>query len=278
MELKLLAAHDTGRSTDWVFTVLPYSGEVVTWEQESVKRMICVYNLVDGQLQRLREVQAAHVSCLLGVIIEGREFLFVASFADDVKLVDMANGEVSAVYHCEPHPRRMCLGEPGKLWVLFSARSSGNTYDVIELSYSSSVLAPSGRTVKTPIPFPSGLCYIPAPIDALVIARPSSFLCQCISLESCDELWKVKGIVDGKRVWPFGVAYFPQHQVLLIADKENKRILALDPGSGSHLQSLPVPEEVGKPQELCLQNDKLFCASFDGSDSAHGKISCFSLR
>ncbi len=154
-----------------------------------------------------------------------------------------------------------------------------HSFDVIELDCSRSTFTPTGRGFPvTELRLSSAPCYLPAPHNALVFSDVEADVLLSVDCESGEKLWELKGEVDGAVIDPEGLTVSPQHQLILMADDDNKRILALDPSSGSHLQSLPVPEEVGNPVHLCLHNELLFVSSSVLGEGGWSRmLSCFSL-
>lgn len=94
---------------------------------------------------------------------------------------------------------------------------------------------------------------------------------------SCDTgsgLWEVKGEVAGKEICPFSLLFSQQHHVLLVADRYSYRILVLNPGDGSLLQSIQLPPEVGEPFNMWWYRDQLVLRSY--KDGYH--FSFFSVQ
>ncbi len=275
--------------------MLPWSGEVALWGYSRVQNahVISIFGLAgSGQkkLQKLREVKGScqHYSPrLCAVEVGGKKMLAVSCYACGIKLIDMLSGEVMEAYSSSGEggftPQQLCAGEPGKLWM---SRRKGNVkedeYDLVELDCSATTFTPTGKNFQKWF-FPCGLViYLPAPFKILVICSIdySGAVLQGQHAETGDVLWHLSGEVDGAEILPVGVTFSPQHQLILMADGSNRRILALDPSSGSHLQSLPVPETLGNPGFLCLHNELLFLQSGVQDESGLNTIdtlSCFSL-
>ena len=274
-------------------TVLPLTGEVVVRgkETEEAPFAVHVFGLVgsgEKKLQKLREVKAScqHSPGLSVVGVEGRMLLAVTCEAcRRVTLIDLKTGDASTAYQggLKADDFRYCdqrVGELGKLWLLQVQVIGGDTnnlrWNVIELDCSRATFTPTGRGFLIDLKRCSSFCYLPAPHNALVFSDGKSKVLLSVDCESGEKLWELKGKVDGAKIDPIGVTFSPQHQLILMADEDNRRILVVDPSSGSHLQSLPVPQEVGNPFHLCLHNERLFMISHIRSKNSN-MLSCFSL-
>ncbi len=278
LTLELLKSYDSRLIRVSGFTVLPESGRAVMLGEASTKdpHTIHIWQRVDGgQLKWLREVKAPcrhEMMGVLGVVVEGRELLAVAcKDCEVVKFMDLESGKVFAEFeYGEEKPWKLCAGEPGKLWVWMVGG------EVIELDCSTLRPTPTGRKVSVNLPHCDDFCFIPAPHDVLIAVHHKIHTCFCVSCDSDKEKWEQKGQVDTKKIWPWGVTFCPRHQVVLMGDHKNNRILVLDPSSGSHLQTLPLPDEVGSPYDVRLYGDQLFMISHCRDPDFH-KVSCFSV-
>ena len=97
----------------------------------------------------------------------------------------------------------------------------------------------------------------------------------CVSAETGEKVWKVAGEVDGEMIEPHRLLFSPQHQVLLVADGENSRVMVLHPRDGSHLQTIQPDQNMGAIYELCLHQNKLVVWHGDGSKV---KLSYFTIN
>ncbi len=269
----------------------------MVWGPDFTFSNIHIFGLVgfeQKKLQKLREVEAPclHAPSLCPVEVQGRRLLGVAcsNYMDlNVTLNDLSNGEVVDEFKYGDksglRPMLLCAGEPGKLWLIRLNDLYGeNEFHLIELDCSGMKLKPTGRTLPVAFKRLGSVCYLPAPYNALVTnAGPDVLL--SVDCESGERLWELKGDVDGAEINPAGVTFSPQHQLILVSDWKNSRIMALDPSSGSHLQSLPVPKTLGLLSHLRVHNEHVFLLSYveDGFDeegesiSTH-TLSCFSLN
>ena len=96
-----------------------------------------------------------------------------------------------------------------------------------------------------------------------------------MSAETGEKVWEVKGEVDGVECYPHGMLFSPQHQVLLVADGENCRVLVLHERDGSYLQTIQLDREMGVITELCLHQNKLVVRHKAGGKE---KVSYFSVN
>lgn len=238
--------------------VLPSSGAAVVRGQASDRHYVFrVCELSGGKLKEVREVKAPCDDSnldVMGLTAAGKDVVAaVCRTCAAVKLLDPATGDVSDGFTMEGlgSPWQLCPGDPGKAWVWCFSQDS----PAVELDCSSTPLRPTGRTLHPGLHECYGVCFLPAPFNALVLVHYDKNVVVCVSCDSDKKVWEVKGKVDGKTIWPNGVVFSAQHQVVLVADK--RRLLALDPRDGSHRQTLPLPQQAGTPDRLCLHDDKL---------------------
>ena len=222
------------------------------------------------------------------VVADQRKLLAAVCFhCSNIKLIDTLKGGVSEVHKgstdkSEFRPVNLCAGEPGKLWLFRLKVTEGTAdnikHDVIELDCNGTKFTPTSRGFLIDLKRCSSFCYLPAPHNALVFSDGKSKVLLSVDCESGEKLWELKGDVDGAEINPAGVTFSPQHQLILLADYHNSRVLALDPSNGSHLQTLALPEELGCTQFLSLHNEHLFVIIENRSETQRSfMLSCFSL-
>ncbi len=269
------------------FTVLQ-TGEIAIWAKapDGDPFMVFVCQQVDGKIQKLRETTAPcehEVWGLLGVVVKGKELLAVAcNVCRSVKLMGLGSTKCTEYYNNQTKPCRLCAGEAEKLWVSFEGGAVAEM-DCVNVKFTDRYFTTFDallvrHNLEEATTSVDGLCFLPAPHNAVVVSRTDNGFCRCFTCEpeKIEKKWEVKRMVHGKRISPKGLVFSPRHQVLLLADSLNSRILVLDPSSGSHLQTLPVPHEVGVPRDMCLHNEQLFVSSFRvGEDFC--RMSVFSL-
>ncbi len=235
--LHTVSTHNTGLNSTQRFTVLPNSGSIVMrgGTAENIPWALHQYKLEGGRLQKLRQVKQPcehrYNMDILGVLVEGEELLAVAcKGCGNIKLVNMETEEHHIAYSSKNGPYTLCLGEEGRIWVCCY-----NDNTVRELNCTTKIFTETGRTVST-----TGSCYymlcLPAPHKALVLSHTDWL--EAVSCETGQQLWRLQGEVDGSKLDPKGLT---QHELLLVADKTNSRILVLNPATGSLLQTFPSP-------------------------------------
>ena len=99
-----------------------------------------------------------------------------------------------------------------------------------------------------------GMCYIPTPYHLIVLSEANEI--RAISCISKETLWKTWGEIDRKEINPRGLLFLPNHNALLAGDGSNSRVLVLDPGNGSHRQTIPLPG-MEKVCGLCVIDNKV---------------------
>ena len=149
----------------------------------------------------------------------------------------------------------MSHGEKGKLYVVHVVKGG---IQVLELDCSRETFSGPGKIVQSGMERYYDMCYIPSPHRLIVLSdnyEPTIIL--SVSAETGEKVWEVKGEVNGVECNPHSMLFSPQHQVLLVADGENSRVLVLHPGDGSHLQTIQLDGEMAIIWELCLHQNKL---------------------
>ena len=269
MELEVLSSHDTNVFQTGRFRVLPSSGDVVVQARatEFADWKFYIYKLKYGHLQR-RSIKGScdHslVGCcdLLALFIDGQEIMAISCVkCEDLKLVDPDTGETTVVYKSIKYkPYTMCHGDAGRLWV----QSCTDGFPVIELSCSQRTFTETGRTVL-PCSKSYYMCCLPPPNQGLMFSNHKD-----------ERVWAVSPF--GSVLWEFrsspsallGLVF---SHVILVADYWNGRITVLRPSDGSLVGTLPVPDRLEDPYEICLYRNQLVILS--GKVHLHRSKICF---
>ena len=165
--------------------------------------------------------------------------------------------------------KKMCKGEEGTLYAMIFGPD-----EVIELTCTAAEFTRK-KAIHTGVPNPDGMCYVPKPRHLLVVSdhdagkvlavdvrnktqSHSATTSEPISPTGLDEatsirfptgesvenreiVWTLGGPVEGKRICPRGLLYSEASDSVLVADGERSRVLILDPGTGSPLQTIKPP-------------------------------------
>ena len=159
---------------------------------------------------------------------------------------------ILAFYHPKYRPSVMSHGEKGVMYVLHG----GNEFALLELNSGKVPFNGHKKSIYLRIDRYHGFQYIPDPYNLLGLSWWKDSIIRAVSLETRQEVWEIKGEVDGKIIFPRGLLFSPQ-QVLLVADGTNCRVLVLHPGDGSHLQTIQFNQTIGTVYELGLLANKL---------------------
>ena len=130
---------------------------------------------------------------------------------------------------------KMCQGDDS----CFYAEHFG-TDEILELDCSPIPFRIKKR-IRTGVTQPNGMCYVPLPLNMLVVSDHNNRKIQAVSCKNNEIIWKLSGSVDGSKIYPHGLlhsASYNDKAAILVADGENSRVLVLDAGSGSHLQTI----------------------------------------
>ena len=190
-----------------------------------------------------------------------------------IRLSDVENEDVTVAFHDSRfRPARMSHGEGDVMYVVHAVKGG---FPVLELNTAQVPFTGPVRTIQSGMEMYHSMCYIPSPHRLIVLSDAhAGNTIRAVSAETGEKVWEVKGEVDGVQCQPCGMLFSPQHQVLLVADGRNCRLLVLHPGDGSHLQTLQLDREMCIT-ELCLHQNKLVVQHNAGGKE---KVSYFSIK
>ena len=240
------------------------SGQVVVRGKtsEETPPAFHIFSLTSTGWKKLREVKRLcdHDNVyVLPITVNNIEQLAVSCHACRIiKLYNLDTLQLTTAFH-DPkyYPGRMSHGENGKMHVVQQVCGS---VPILELDCSEEMFSGPCKIVQSEITVPYSMHYIPSPHRLIVLSLniPPTTI-QAVSAERGEKVWEVKGQVDGVECNPHGLLFSPQHQVLLVADGTNKRLLVLNPGNGSHLQTIQLGHVLDDDviTELCLHQNKL---------------------
>ena len=255
------------------------SGIVVLWGKtsEQTPAAIHLYNSSTGftKLPEVKGLCQHDNQLLLPVTMNNKELLAVSCrLCQMIRLLDVENEDVTIAFHDSRfYPGRMSHGEGDVMYVLHSVKGAK---PVLELNTAQVPFTGPVRTIKSGMKMYFGMCYIPSPHRLIVLSdNYDPGIIRAVSAETGEKVWEVKGEVDGVECEPNGMLFSPQHQVLLVADGRNCRLLVLHPGDGSHLQTIQLDREMDVIAELCLHQNKLVVHHHAGRKV---KVSYFSIN
>ncbi len=251
LELRTHTPLDAQLLYSWRFATLEQSNTIlVLGAKNNAPWALHQYRLEGGKLQKIRHIKlpCAHEYDIrmLGVVIKGQELLsVVCSECGDIKLLNLETGETHVAYRSEKVPHRLCLGEADCLWIW-----CWKDFTFREITCNSETFSETGRFfTRTPRGLCSCMCFLPAPHRILAF-KYRDWL-EAVSCETGQQLWKLDGKVDDKKIDPHDIFFHPAHHVLLVP--ENERILVLNPQTGHIQQVLPA----SYPHSFCWLGDRL---------------------
>ena len=270
--------HDTGLPF-WGYTrfTVMSSGQVVIWGKtsEETPPAFHIFSLRSAGWKKLREVKRlcdhddnVHI---LPITVNKKEQLAVSCpDCETIKLYNVDTLQVTNAFHdTNYYPGAMSHGEKGKLYVVHQVKSEKK---VMELDCSGKTFSGPNKIVQSGMEWYYGMYYIPSPHRLIVLTYWGDSIIRAVGAETGENVWEVNGEVDGVQCQPCGMQFSPQHQVLLVADGENCRVLVLHPGDGSHLQTIQLGDVI---TELWLHQNKLVVGHNGGGKE---KVSYFSVN
>ena len=264
--LRHLSTHDT-RLQHWgygQFTVME-SGLVVLFGKSSEQTPAAFHLYLKDESRgwkKLAEVRALceHEECarLHPVHIEKKELLAVScSRCHMIRLLDTeSEGVTVAFLHGKCNPGSMSKGDGTALYALHLVNNQPTS--VIELESRAVPFKGPKKKIYSGLATSYSVCYIPHPYKLLVFTfNKNPGIIRAVSTETGQKVWQIEGKVDEKECHPHGMQFSQHHQVLLVADGINCRILVLHPKNGSHLQTIQLKPEMYAIVHLHLNQDKL---------------------
>ena len=272
---------------------MPQSGDVVVSgaEEKDGPWSLFVFSLKDGNLIR-KEISSScahnNIAFLSSLIIHRREKLVVScSGCDDLKWLNLQTGRWRKAFRgCQPF--NMYSGGSDTIFVQSRLGRS-----ILQLNGSTYVFQGPIRTLYTDMQV-MGTCYIPSPVDALVISDWYSSKMVALSVKNNKVIWEfqekkveinMENEYQGEQtrenneqqgngndkvnasktvVWDrVGLLFHPNHNVLIVADGDNERVLIINPGDGSLIQTPDLPD-MGAVFALELYKDEIVMLHFDG--------------
>ena len=274
---------------EWCLSFVPLkkTGQMVVSQKKNNKGPWSLFLLTlgeEGLIEKRIKSPCKHAVHLLNIPVKGQEHIALCCVkcgAFKIMNISKSIGEDSSDHSDEIKyeissafdkvlVHRICQGELNRLYVLSKSDK------IIELNTSTVPFKEVDRSsIRTKIKsnLYRDLCYVPDPHKIIIVS--DGITVHGISCDSKKIIWTLEDRVDGRKIDLHDLLYLPDRQIALVADGENRRVLVLDPISGSHRQTIELPGDWGEIKRLCIQGNQVVL--LDVSD--HGaKISFFSLR
>ena len=244
------------------------SGQVVVWGKlsDETPPAFHIFSLTSTELRKLREVKRLcdhDNQNILLISVNNKEQMAVSCCeCNTVKLYNLDTLQVITAFHnSKYYPDRMCHGENSKLYIVHSVKD----HPVMELNRMEETFSGPNKIVQSGMEGYYSIHYIQSPHRLIILTWWKDSMIRAVSAETGEKVWDVMGDVGGRVIYPHSLLFSPQHQVLLVADGSNNRLLVLHPSNGSHLQTIQPDQDMGAIWELCLLQNKLVVLHHDGS-------------
>ena len=264
--LRHLSTYDTGQFWGKTRFTVMHSGLVVLWgkRSEETPGVFHLYqNTSDwkkvGELKGLCEHD--QFVYIVPWTVDDREFIGVSCYwCHTISLLDIETEKVTIAFqNTEYYPRHMCKGDGDVMYVINSVINN----PVLELKIGEIRFTGPQKTIQCGMEWVYSMRYIPS-YKLLVFSCWEDNLVRAVNAETGEKVWEVSGEVEGIECEPHGTLYSPQHQVLLVADGRNCRVLVLHPRDGSHLQTVRLDREMRKIRHLYFHENELVVHHHDG--------------
>ena len=179
-----------------------------------------------------------HESCILPVMIENNERLLVScSVCNTIWFCDIDSGTFSeALKKVGFFPGLMCNTEGDCIFI--------ENYVEGPIYLMKVKCTPSGLVVVNKINSRLenifSICYLPN-VKCVALSSWRNYVVKVIHCETGDEVWELKGEVEGIAWKPHGLLYSQEHYALLVCDMSGDgRMVVLNPSDGCVLQKIPL--------------------------------------
>ena len=275
--MKQIFTHDLNVTALVDCTVIKQTGNIIVSGQRS-RKDLCTISMLSqqkggGDLRQDKqqwETPCKHKVNLLGLQILWKEYLAISCLmCEDIKLMDLNSNLQETVVFKGRQVLRMCKGWH-KIYVHVLRPNQ-----ILELDCSTTSFTLIKSIDIGAKKYPNDFCYMPSPVKlfAFCYSNPYKNGIDCTKFDSGETIWFNDG-VDDRRITPSALLYLPYHRALLAADRKNRRVFLLDPGTGSHLQTIRLPD-LGEILDTMLHNGRVFM--LHEHESGNNKLSCFSV-
>ena len=227
--------------------MMPQSMGIVVKDMVNTGHVIKVYKIRGGKLRvdKTNKAPCEHYNTkLLGLLINNKELLAVSCTACfKIYILNLETEQVVEAFKGE-WVEYMCHGRKGRMFV----ESSGDT--VMELDCSLSRFT-SKNTIHIGLEYCWSLCYL-STHNCLVVSNRVEI--RAVSCWDSSLVWRVQGEVEGKKINPCALLLF--RDSVLVADRDNERIIVVDPSDGSYIKTIQTPG-VGTIRRLGLYNTQI---------------------
>ena len=205
-------------------------------------------------IRRLCGVLCSHIN-ILSLIITGMEYLAVScGDCKKIRLINLQEEDHKPIVACTSQKEElgpMCLGEAGTLYTV------GKYYGVVSVLDCSTTSFALKRKIPTNTCILSDICYMDR----------SGFIAACsfsrifaISNDGC-RVWNISTWIDNKAVGAEGLVYLSDQDLLLVNDRQNKRIIVVTGSAGYIVQVIHVHDEL---DDLYARDNRLTALLKDG--------------
>ena len=242
------------------FAVMDKSGQIVFWAKSSPENAAAfhVFNSSSAGWKKVKKVEAfcEHEEgvYLQSLNVKSTEMLLVScASCRKIRLYNMETGNVTTAFHKHAiYPGQMSPGDGDVLYVSHHVEG----FPVLELNHPKQNPG-SGKMIQSGMETYHSMHYIPAPHKLIVFSLNTESLIRAVSVVNGEVAWEVKGEIEGEICRPHGLLFSPDHQVLLVADGWNSRLIVLNPEDGSVLQTIQLDYQLGAIFNLCIHQQHL---------------------
>ena len=207
--------------------------------------------------------QHGYETSILRFVIDCQEQLIVAcAKCQAVKVLNLQTQEVTSSIQSDVSMgwHGMYPGGTGRMFVNLLIEG------IVELDCRTSGFS---DTIKRYQPFMvlSSLCYVPEPYNLVIWGIESRNIIKAVRYGTHSQVWKVTDLL-GVKCRPQGMVYSARHDVILVADGNNHRLLVLHPSDGYLITAILFPEEI---RDVHVLNDNVLI--FEPN-----KINCYCME
>ena len=184
-----------------------------------------------------------HELKILPVMIENNERLLLSCWqCYTIWFCNIDSGKFNEALKEEGFfPWLMCKAEEG--YILVANYAKGHKSILKAKCSASGINLDKTKSINSRLKNISFICYLPN-LKSVTISGWIDHVVKVIHCETGEQVWEVKGQVEGVTWDPLGLLYLPKHQSLLVCD-QSERLVAINSIDGSVLQVIPILKRPG---------------------------------
>ena len=197
-----------------------------------------------------------HLHILPAMIEKTERLLISCLFCSTIWFCDIHSGKFTqAMKKRGLYPGLMCKTDGSDLFIVHMVQGEKMMRKV--KCTITEIIVDESKPINSKIENMFSACYLPD-TKCLAISRWQDNVVKAVHCETGEQVWEVKGKVEGVTWYPHGLLFSPEHQSLLVCDAIDNlsRLVVLNPRDGHVLQIITLPT-LGTPYFLYVQKGEI---------------------